>query len=283
MIKTVTQNGHFILIQRNNGSSNVPISVNGTLQGFTSTQITVKNGDGSYTIYDENGNAKSTFRAQPFGEKNMFNYIDLINPIFDRMNVIYYRLHEQVNSLDRYQYDGKNFVNLSNPLSQIPNKQGGIYIIFEKGETYKDFDRIVRVGKAEKSLLTRLTQHFIKKDKDHSVFRKHIGRSLLRQQHCDLEIKDWDTKGVNNIEIEDKVTEHLIENISFCIIPLSDKEQIKKLEQTLLEVLSIHNRLYHETTGKYIQSDNWLGYCNENQKVTESGMWNDEHIRNWKK
>lgn len=153
----------------------------------------------------------------------MFNYIDLINPIFDRMNVIYYRLHEQVNSLDRYQYDGKNFVNLSNPLSQIPNKQGGIYIIFEKGETYKDFDRIVRVGKAEKSLLTRLTQHFIKKDKDHSVFRKHIGRSLLRQQHCDLEIQDWDTKGVNNIEIEDKVTEYLIENISFCIIPLSDK------------------------------------------------------------
>lgn len=60
MIKTVTQNGHFILIQRNNGSSSVPISVNGTLQGFTSTQITIKNGDG---IYDENGNAKSTFRA----------------------------------------------------------------------------------------------------------------------------------------------------------------------------------------------------------------------------
>ncbi len=63
MIKTVTQNGNRIIIQRDNGSTNTPISVGGMLQGFTATQITVKNGDGSYTIYDENGNAKSTFRA----------------------------------------------------------------------------------------------------------------------------------------------------------------------------------------------------------------------------
>ena len=92
-------------------------------------------------------------------------------------------------------------------------------------------------------------------------------------------VQDWNTKGIGNPELEEKVTEYLIDNISFCLIPLTDKKQIRKLEQTLLEILSIHNRLHHETTGKYIQTDNWLGnYCKENQRVMESGMWNDEHI-----
>ncbi len=33
--------------------------------------------------------------------------------------------------------------------------------MFDKGESFDGFDRIVRVGKAESSLLKRLTQHFI--------------------------------------------------------------------------------------------------------------------------
>ncbi len=212
-------------------------------------------------------------------------YTDLIGPIFDEIKTIYYRIHEQVNSLDRYEFDGNNFIFSSNKsIATIPDNQGGIYIMFEKEETYKNFDRIVRVGKAENSLLTRLNQHFINKDKDYSILRKHIGRSLLHQQHCDSEVQAWDTKGTKMPAIEKKVSDHLKKNISFCIIPLSDKEEIKKLEQTLLEVLSIHNRLYHETTGKYIRSDNWLGkHCKNHPKVTESCMWNHEHVRSWKK
>ena len=162
--------------------------------------------------------------------------------------------------------------------------------MFDKTETFNRYSRVVRVGKAEKSLLTRLTQHFINLDKDHSILRKHIGRSLLHKWEeennvtYESAVQDWNTKGIGNPELEEKVTEYLIDNISFCLIPLTDKKQIRKLEQTLLEILSIHNRLHHETTGKYIQTDNWLGnYCKENQRVMESGMWNDEHIRNWKK
>ena len=212
----------------------------------------------------------------------MITYDDLINPIYDRLNVIYYRLHEQLNGLYRYRYNGKGFYSLNPNATPIPDKIGGIYIMFETSEKYNDFDRVVRVGKAESSLYYRLKQHFIDFNKDHSIFRKHIGKAQLSGNQDLLE--EWKTRRTKNRLQEEKVTEYLIDNISFCLIPLTDKKQIRKLEQTLLEILSIYNRLHHETTGKYIQTDNWLGnYCKENQRVMESGMWNDEHIRNWKK
>ena len=217
----------------------------------------------------------------------MLTYDNITNTVYNGLVIAYNDLHKQLNDINvtKYKY-------LGNGKFYPPNlpKQGGIYIMFDKTETFNRYSRVVRVGKAEKSLLTRLTQHFINLDKDHSILRKHIGRSLLHKWEeennvtYESAVQDWNTKGVGNPELEEKVTEYLIDNISFCLIPLTDKKQIRKLEQTLLEILSIHNRLHHETTGKYIQTDNWLGnYCKENQRVMESGMWNDEHIRNWKK
>lgn len=212
----------------------------------------------------------------------MITYDDLINPIYDRLNVIYYRLHEQLNGLDRYKYNGKGFYSLNPNATPIPDNQGGIYIMFENGEKYGIFDRVVRVGKAEDSLYERLKQHFINYDKDHSIFRKHIGKAQLSGNQVDL--MNWKTKGIKNPTQEKNVTKYLIENISFCIIPLSDKAQIRKLEQTLIEILSIHNRL-HQTidTQNPIPTQDWLGQKCDNNKVMESGMWNVEHIRNWKK
>lgn len=212
----------------------------------------------------------------------MITYDDLINPIYDRLNVIYYRLHEQLNGLDRYRYNGKGFYSLNPNATPIPDKIGGIYIMFETSEKYNDFDRVVRVGKAEDSLYYRLKQHFIDFNKDLSIFRKHIGKAQLSGNQDLLE--EWKTRKTKNRLQEEKVTEYLIDNISFCIIPLSNKEQIRKLEQTLIEILSIHNRL-HQTidTQNPIPTEDWLGKKCDNEKVMESGMWNVEHIRNWKK
>ncbi len=211
----------------------------------------------------------------------IITYDKITRDSYNQLKILYNKLHQELNNpkIIKYKY-------LGNGQFCPPNlpKQSGLYIMFDTNE-----NRIVRVGKAEKSLLTRLTQHFIKEDKDHSILRKHIGRSLLHKWEeennvtYESAVQDWNTKGVGNPELEEKVTEYLIDNISFCLIPLTVKKQIRKLEQTLLEILSIHNRLYHEATGKNIQTDNWLGnYCKENQRVMESGLWNDEHIRNWK-
>ena len=203
----------------------------------------------------------------------ILTYDKITRDSYNQLKILYNKLHQELNTpkITKYKY-------LGNGQFYPPNlpKQSGLYIMFDTNE-----NRIVRVGKAEKSLLTRLTQHFIKEDKDHSILRKHIGRCLLNQQNQPLE--DWDTKGIENPMLEKQVTKYLINNITFCVIPLNNIEETKKLEQTLIEVLSMYNRLHKEITGYPIQSKHWLGnYCSNN-KVKTYGLWNDEHIRNWKK
>ncbi len=60
----------------------------------------------------------------------------------------------------------------------------GIYILFEKGETGHNTNRIVRIGThtGENQLQSRLKQHFINEKKDRSIFRKNIGRALLHKR-----------------------------------------------------------------------------------------------------
>lgn len=58
-------------------------------------------------------------------------------------------------------------------INSIPY-QNGIYIMFEKGESYYGMDRIVRIGthRGQDRLLNRLRDHFVKEDADGSIFRK---------------------------------------------------------------------------------------------------------------
>lgn len=53
---------------------------------------------------------------------------------------------------------------------EIPNN--GIYILFEKGETGHLTNRIVKIGShtGVNQLPARLNQHFIKENKDRSIF-----------------------------------------------------------------------------------------------------------------
>ena len=201
----------------------------------------------------------------------------MIKAIFQNLDNTVVEIHKYFNSLPLYTYKGNG------QFSATPPNQGGIYIMFEEGEKVGNFKRIVRVGKAEKSLLTRLTQHFINEDKDHSIFRKHIGRALLKKNnHSQAVIDNWNTKGKKYSNIEKNVTKEL-EKFSFCCITLPTLKEISKLEQTLIETLSTYNRLYKEQTGIDVYSPNWLGQYCTNEKVKTSGLWNDEHVRNWKK
>ena len=202
----------------------------------------------------------------------------MIKTIFQNLENANVEIHKHFNSLPRYTYKGNGQFSIS------PPSKGGIYVMFEDGEKIGNLDRIVRVGKAEESLLTRLTQHFINEDKDYSIFRKHVGRALLQKgNYSQVDINNWNKKGIKCPQIEKKVTEEL-KRFSFCCTDVfSNIEEIKNLEQTLIETLSMYNRLHKKQTGKDVFSKNWLGQDCTNDKVKTSGLWNDEHVRNWKK
>ena len=89
------------------------------------------------------------------------------------MRNITQELHQVFNRQRRFTFPFKQF------LKEIP--ENGIYIIFEKGEKYGNLDRIVRVGThtGNNQLRSRLNQHFLKENKNRSIFRKNIGRCFL--------------------------------------------------------------------------------------------------------
>ena len=85
-------------------------------------------------------------------------------------------LHQFVNGLKR--------VTFPFDISLLP--RNGIYILFEHGEQAHMGDRIVRIGThtGDNQLRSRIQQHYIKENKDRSIFRKNIGRAkegILRE------------------------------------------------------------------------------------------------------
>lgn len=71
----------------------------------------------------------------------------------------------------------------------------GIYVLFESGEESHGGDRIVRIGThtGVGQLRSRLQQHFVKENKDRSVFRKNIGRCLLNRD-SDPFLPEWEIR-----------------------------------------------------------------------------------------
>src|SRR5678815_2344808 len=95
------------------------------------------------------------------------------------MNNIAFELHRIFNKQKRFSFP------FDKVIDDIP--LNGIYIIFENGEKYKNLDRIVRVGThtGNNQLRSRLNQHFVKENKNRSIFRKNIGRCLLNKEGSD--------------------------------------------------------------------------------------------------
>lgn len=93
------------------------------------------------------------------------------------MKNIALELHQLFNEQKRFSFPFDKFMN------EIP--KNGIYIIFENGEKYNDFDRIVGIGTHTGigQLLSRLNQHFINENKNRSILRKNIGRCFLSKEN----------------------------------------------------------------------------------------------------
>ena len=196
------------------------------------------------------------------------------------MTTLTFRLHKLFNEQNRFTFPFKDKEN------EIP--RNGIYVIFEKGETFNDIDRIVRVGThtGEKQLRSRLNQHFVKENKNRSIFRKNIGRCFLNKDknryldlwELDITSKAEKEKNLNLLDLdfekqlEKRISEYIQANFSFCIFQVDTKEQRLFWESKIVSTLAKSNEL--------TPSKNWLGNYSTKDKIRQSGLWQVKELYN---
>jgi hypothetical protein len=162
---------------------------------------------------------------------------------------------------------------------QIP--LNGIYIMFEHGELGHGMDRIVRIGThtGDDQLKSRIYQHFEKENKNRSIFRKNIGRCLLRkEQNPYLSTWNLDTTSKKDRlkhgdlidhrfekEIEKRISNYIQQNITFCILEVPEKKGRLDLEARLIGTVSNCKECH--------ASENWLGIYSPEDKIRERGLW----------
>ena len=181
-------------------------------------------------------------------------------------------LHKWFNDLKRHTFDfDKNEI-----------CQNGLYVLFESGEKFEGMDRIVRIGThtGQNNLVKRLTEHFLTPNKDRSVFRKHIGRSilvrdnkldLLAQWNIDLTTKKSREKWAEKIDkaalqvVENEVSDYMQNHFTFAVIPIESKVNRLFFEAGLVATVLQSPNFY--------PSQNWLGKFATHLKIRESGLW----------
>ena len=187
------------------------------------------------------------------------------------------QLHEYIKTLPRYHF----------PFNPDDICQNGIYILFEKNEHGHGGDRIVRVGThtGQNQLAQRLMEHFVKENKNRSIFRKNIGRVFLNQTNDDyLKIWNLDLTSkknrnafqhlVNEVfqkQLEQQISECLRANFSFSIIEVQDEKRRLELEKQLIQIVSSC-----EECGP---SQTWLGNHSPVKKIRQSGLWQTQHVK----
>jgi hypothetical protein len=187
------------------------------------------------------------------------------------MTVLCNEVHEIFQQLKRFRF----------PFNDKEIPENGIYILYEESELGHNKDRIVRVGThtGKNQLRSRLKQHFIKENKDRSIFRKNIGRALLNKNNDDF-IKqwEWDLTSKENKEkhsalldvakkeaTEKEVSNHIKSNMSFVVFEVQEKEERLSLESKIISSISLCKECG--------ASDYWLGNYSTKDKIKESGLW----------
>lgn len=185
------------------------------------------------------------------------------------------KIHEITRSLDRHRFPFDN--------EKIP--KNGIYVLFQKGEEghvqESGRDRIVRIGThtGDDKLPSRLREHFLKENKDRSIFRKNIGRALLNKQNdnflefwnLDLTTRSAREAYAQQIDfeyqqkIECQVSKYIHENFSFSVFEVASKEERLNIESKLISTVSLCNEC--------MPSKDWLGKNSPNDRIVHSGLW----------
>ena len=129
-----------------------------------------------------------------------------------------------------------------------------------------------------------MKQHFVKENKNRSIFRKNIGRSLLRKDdphHPYAEKWEYDTTSREgkqkyahlldvNFEkaLEKRISEYIQQNLSFVVFEVKTKDDRLFWESRIISTLSNAAK-----AGEIKPSENWLGSYSPNEKIRESGLW----------
>ena len=177
-------------------------------------------------------------------------------------------IHDLFGKLPRFEF----------PFDENKLPLNGIYILFEKGESAHGGDRIVRIGThtGDNNLKSRLKEHFINENKDRSIFRKNIGRCLLKG---DPFIKDWELVSIirkvkeenpnidfeKQAKIEQDVTKTIRGQFSFSVVPIKDKKDRLKIESKIISTVSLCKDCSPSKT--------WLGLSSPRDKIIKSGLW----------
>ena len=159
--------------------------------------------------------------------------------------------------------------------------RNGIYILFEKGEYAHGTNRIVRIGThtGENQLRSRLLQHFVRENKDRSIFRKNIGRALLNKARdsyspiWELDLTTHEAKKKYSALIdaqkqkktERQATTYMQGSFRFVVFQVDGKDQRLALESKIISTVSS----CHECK----PSSEWLGNFSPKDKIRASGLW----------
>lgn len=185
---------------------------------------------------------------------------------------------------------------LSNCSGKLGWPQKGVYFFFEPGEMRKESNtlRVVRVGThavsrdSKSTLWGRLRTHKgrIAGGGNHrgSVFRKLVGLALIKRgDYTGLGMKTW---GVGNSashdirilekDLEKKVSEH-IRSMPFLWVEIDDDagpdSERAFIERNAIALLSNINGCPDNPSKK------WLGTVCPHRDISESGLWNSDHVR----
>jgi len=187
------------------------------------------------------------------------------------MSDICNNVHHVFQNLKRYKF----------PFNEEELPKNGIYILFENNELAHNGERIVRVGThtGNDNLVKRLKEHFMKENKDRSIFRKNIGRAILsKKDDSFLEQWNWDLTTRANKDkysslvdfekqksIEEEVSQYIKNNFSFAIFEVKSKTDRLNFESKLISTIFLCEDCK--------SSSQWLGQSSPIHKIKESGLW----------
>ena len=171
----------------------------------------------------------------------------------------------------------------------------GVYFFEEPGEQRSDTGfglRVVRVGShalnagEHSKLWDRLKAHKGANREfggNHrgSVFRKHVGKSLIRRDFIDFPTWGQGSSASKSVIVSEKPLEKVVSCVigamPFLWLEIDDEPGHASLrgyiERNSIALLSNLGKLPLDPP-----SDCWLGRWSDNEKVQESGLWNHHHV-----